>query len=493
MKKLKFEWILIFASFAFLSIGFNAAYAAVPQFDTYVADDPDNGDVVLSDGDTVTITFDIPTNATANGAISQAEIDANFTDGVGAPDFGAAYNGVWAPDSMSLTITITDATGGTIAIGVDTILGRGTTTIADADGGNADLISIGGDSATLSGDFGVIAPPPAAGGGGSTPKGGYQPPTMGITKYGQVLVDDGFSYNRKSVDVALMNTHYPLVTTSVGKENVATLKVYSPRGIEKLQHVGLAFGLGKGQIFGESKVVIEWDKKISGQHTTTIVDPENYLDNVKIVTSDGKCREDGNDICFIIKFYHTFRKPLEYNIIGTYIWDDKLSGWQNYYNDGIKIVGDSLDPPAKHLVMYKKDLITITETGKNSAIDENGNTWVFDKSWRIDEIPSPEILEPITSHGYDRNQVQFSSYKMGQELIANNVLNNILDGKTIQNDLADAFSYDIRYIHRSEDMKLQKDIENEKNSAEKWIEDNFIITDEDVFKKHLNIYKNSLN
>jgi len=62
-----------------IGMGINDAYAAVPLFDTYVADDPDDADNVLSNGDTVTITFDIPTNATGSGIISQAEINANFS------------------------------------------------------------------------------------------------------------------------------------------------------------------------------------------------------------------------------------------------------------------------------------------------------------------------------------------------------------------------------------------------------------------------------
>jgi len=63
-------------------IGFSQeAFAGEPQFLTYVADDPDNADEVLSAGDILTITFNEATNATAGAAISQAEINLNFTDG----------------------------------------------------------------------------------------------------------------------------------------------------------------------------------------------------------------------------------------------------------------------------------------------------------------------------------------------------------------------------------------------------------------------------
>ncbi len=71
------------------------AFAAEPEFSLFVADDPDDLDTILSNGDTLTITFSEATNATNNGAISRAEIIANFTDGTGAVDWGDAYSGVW--------------------------------------------------------------------------------------------------------------------------------------------------------------------------------------------------------------------------------------------------------------------------------------------------------------------------------------------------------------------------------------------------------------
>ena len=480
--------ISVIVSLALLGIGYNDAYAVVPLFDTYVADDPDNGDIVFSNGDTLTITFDSATNATGNGLISQAEINANFTDGAGAPDFGTTYSGVWAADSTSLTITVTDVTGGVLVIGVDTIAGAAGTNIAGIAGTNADLISIGGDTALLAGDFGVIV---AGGGegGGSTPKGGYQPPTMGVTKRGMVLVEDGFSYNNNPVDAHLMNTPYPLVTTNVGEENVAKLKIYSPRGIDRLQHVAVAFGLDKHQIFGESNVVLEWDKLPNGEETLTVIDPENYLDNVIVETSEGKCRTTGNDLCFIIEFYHTFRQPLDYTIIGTYIWDDKRSGWQNYYNDGVEIIGDSLNPPAKHQVSHKGKLFEITESGKNVAVDQDGNSWTFDKQWKMDYVSQGKIDEGLTSQGIDRNNLRFNTYKQGQALIAEYNLKTSVDGSMIQSkSVGESKSYDADFIKRSDDIMLQNRIAYELERANDLFADKFIVTEADEFAKYWNIH-----
>ncbi len=484
--------LAVIVSIGIIGTGLNEAYAVVPLFDTYVADDPDNGDIVFSNGDTITINFDSATNATGNGLISQAEINANFTDGAGAPDFGTTYSGVWSAGSTSLVITVTDVTGHNLFIGVDTIAGTAGTNIAGIAGTNADLISIGGDTATLSGDFGVIAAPAASGGGGSVPQGGVSKPTMGVNKYGHVLVEDGFSYNNNPVDVALLKTDFPLVTTIVGEENVIELKIYSKRGPDNIRHVAVGFGLAKGKIFGESNVVIEWDKSWDGKKTLNIIDPENYLaDNVSVVSHKGKCKESSYDEkCLTVKIFHTFRKPLEYKIIGMSMWDDKRSSSQSYFNDGVKIQGESMDPPAQYQGVHKGKSITITETGKNTAIDENDNTWTFDKSWKMDYIPQSKIDKGVTSHLYDRNSVLFNAYKQGQSLLAQKTLQTSEDGKLMKPKiLEDPTFYEIDFISRSDDVKLQKLIENQKDIADKWFADNFVVDANDEFNKYLKIHQ----
>ncbi len=222
-----------------------------------------------------------------------------------------------------------------------------------------------------------------------------------------------------------------------------------------------------------------------------VIDPENALDNVKVVTSEGQCREDSNsNDCLIVQVYHTFRQPLEHNIVGVYVWDDIRKGWNNYFNDGVEVQGESLNPPAKHQVNNKGELIQITETGKNTAIDENGNNWFFNKSWEMEYVASGKIDDGITLQGYDRNHVKFSTYQKGQELIAKNILSAVLGGKEIQNDsLVDPIFHESKNLQRSEDIELQNRIADEKHRANSWYSDHFVVTDADEFAKYLKIYK----
>ena len=112
-------------------------------------------------------------------------------------------------------------------------------------------------------------------------------------------------------------------------------------------------------------------------------------------------------------------------------------------------------------------MVSLLETGKNTAVDEDGNTWTFDREWKMDFKPKGKIDNGITSHGYDRNHVQFEAYKKEQELNAQYKLNMILDGKSIQNDdIKEPQTYAYKILSRSEDLVLQNAIEYEIIRAE---------------------------
>ena len=94
------------------------------------------------------------------------------------------------------------------------------------------------------------------------------------------------------------------------------------------------------------------------------------------------------------------------------------------------MVESALHLPSEEYVGYchnilcssiKGNLIHLIETGKNTAVDTDGNTWTFDNTWIKDYISIVKIDDPISSLGYDRNHVRFDTYKQGQELIANSL------------------------------------------------------------------------
>jgi len=253
-------------------------------------------------------------------------------------------------------------------------------------------------------------------------------PTLGVNSDGKRLVDDGFSYNGKSVDVQYFYTPYPLVTVNVGEQNVAEFKIYENLGPDNIRHFELAFGLASGDSIGMSKAVINWDKSFDGTETITLDDPENVLENIIVITSVGSCSDESQTECLIVKVEHTFRAPLDFNILGTNVWDTKRNAWQNYYNHGIEVVGESLNPPDKYDAVNKGHIYHLTETGKGMAVDEFGDSWSFHHGiWNKDYVkPSEPVHDYVTSNGNcDRSCNWFDMNKIHQANLAKETLSLI--------------------------------------------------------------------
>lgn len=291
------------------------------------------------------------------------------------------------------------------------------------------------------------------------------PPTLGMGSNGRVVYG-GFSYNGNTVDVESFFTPMDLIRVQVGKENVAVLKIYDDKGPQNIQHAALAFGLGKGQSIDNSKAIIYLDRTFDGTNVVTKYDPENALDNVRVTT------EIQNGL-LIVTIYHTFRAPLDFNMVATNVWDFSRNGWQNYYNHGIEITGESMNPPKQIQVLDEKGYPhTITLTGKDTAIDTDGNTWTFDKFWIREYIPIHDE-DSATLHGIDRNNSMYQVYKNGQALLAQEMMKQILGGKLVQNEgfgINDEKPTVHKYVKRANDPELQKALIDEKIRASKLLE-----------------------
>ena len=230
-------------------------------------------------------------------------------------------------------------------------------------------------------DDNVTADNPASssseGGNGDGGCGGdCTPPTLGVDEDGQRLVEGGFTYNGQTTDVELFYTPFPLITTTVGEQNIGVFKIFENQGLDKIYHLEFVFGLRSGEIIGDSMAKIIWDKTWDGVETVTLDDPDNVFSDVDLDVTTGKCREDSpeKDDCLIVTISHTFRKPLDFDIVGTSVWDNSRNQWSNYFNHGVRIVGDSLDPPPTTMVAFgTKDMRGLYEL---TQLDSQTETWV---------------------------------------------------------------------------------------------------------------------
>ncbi|KAG2476936.1 MAG: exported protein of unknown function [Nitrosopumilales archaeon] len=317
--------------------------------------------------------------------------------------------------------------------------------------------------------------------------GDCSPPTLGVDEQFTRVVENGFTYNGNQINVERYFTPYPLITVDVGKQNTAVFKIYDDSGPDNIRHFDFAFGLDEGQVMGTSNAMIVWDKSHDGTETVTLVDPNNALENVKVLTSEGKCKADSTtNGCLIISVSHTFRESLDFDIVGTNVWDYSHNAWQNFYNHGIHIEGESLNPPDEyvgycHTLLcnsIKGKLVHLIETGKNTAVDEQGNTWTFDNTWIQDYVSKGKIEDPMTSQGYDRDHVKFNTIKQEQELVASSLFEKYY--KTSVSDEPDfAEIDDIKFyelpdtIDKKFDPVLLAKMHKEDIRAQKYLEEMF--------------------
>lgn len=92
----------------------------------------------------------------------------------------------------------------------------------------------------------------------------------------------------------------------------------------------------------------------------------------------------------------------------------------------------------------------------------------------IKPILEKKPSDSITKHGIDRNHNLFSSYLFGQELLAQQTLNKILNAKSLQkNSTEEPLTHYSSFLKRTEDPILQSQIKQEILKAEKIFFHNF--------------------
>ncbi|MEX0640837.1 MAG: hypothetical protein WD018_08215, partial [Nitrosopumilaceae archaeon] len=257
-------------------------------------------------------------------------------------------------------------------------------------------------------------------------------PFFGTDSFGNRYIDNGFTFNDFITDVEDFKTLMPLQTIQVGEPNTAVLKIYNHKGISTLEHVELVFGLDQKQSDGLNTNSIVWEQNFKGIQSVSTEDPDNLLMDVNAVG-------ETDDKVMSITFTFAFREPMEKSKIGVVVWDHDRNSRTAYFNDGIEVVGESLNPPEIITILDSKGYpVKITVTGKNTGVDEEGNIWTHNSPWTkqiqsVEDQLTHENLDTVSSHGFDRMNSMFSSYKNVQAQEAQKKLMEILGGHNISN------------------------------------------------------------
>lgn len=303
------------------------------------------------------------------------------------------------------------------------------------------------------------------------------PPTIGITESGARKVSNGFSYNSLAADVGRFFTPYERITVQVGEENTARIKVYDDNGPDGVSHVSLAFGLRSGQVISESTAAIAWDRSHDGSTSVTITDPNNVLDSetVQVDSAEVSCSAASSEMCLQISIRHTFRAPPEFDMVGVDVWDADRNAWQNYFNHGVRVEGESLNELPGVLVNDGTLRLYPISQGAGDTVMTDGDGMLYVLSpddWYLpmtnasalyrvaDEsmwIQADPDAEP--SSGYDRFDPRFADLLDAQELEALETLALMTRGSITNPEFGAPapFAYHHQsYKDRADDAALQQ-------------------------------------
>ena len=190
--------------------------------------------------------------------------------------------------------------------------------------------------------------------GGSS--GDTTPSTLGLSN-GVRMVEDGFSFNGKSVNVEDYHTEFPLTSVLVGFSNTVEMKIYENGGLSKINRV--QFGLGvkeTGTPLSQSEVIV----LINLHHNGTSVESIGYEGNTKLLVlnktnvdlSIVPCKANSFAECLLASLTYTYREGPLYNTLVVNTMDDRRNTWNYYFNDGVKVIG-SMNPPLTETIFVK--------------------------------------------------------------------------------------------------------------------------------------------
>ena len=235
------------------------------------------------------------------------------------------------------------------------------------------------------------------------------PPTLGLNTNFKRIIDNGFSYNGNAIQVDKWHTDYPLINATVGETNTVEIIVYENTGIHNLQMVQFGLGVEEfGQPLNELEVLIEislitfnQDDKIE-MGDLLIQDKNNLINNDTVTASSfvTQCMADDIDEkCVKIILQYSYREATINNMMLVNVQDKSNNSQNFYFNDGVQVLGDSLNE-SPTFEMYNKKIaqqteniwLTLTRTDKINHIweDKYGIEYLQVSESRFDRITPAE-------------------------------------------------------------------------------------------------------
>jgi len=297
------------------------------------------------------------------------------------------------------------------------------------------------------------------------------PPTFGKSKQYKQLVHNGFSFNGIATDVTNYHTEYPLITVETNQTNNLTLTAYENNGPNNIKWFQVGFGMPEiGAPLSEAQTLVTISLK--GGEVEKIEKVEKYplIDVTNVTTSIVECGYTTSD-CLAVSMDYIYRDQPKYNVMAINAMDISRNSIVNFMNDGILVVGKSLNEPLLDTITAEKGgafypqragivELTLIDYKTDMWQDEYGYLWTGDnyKSFKIiDTIPVP-IREPDKAGSVmTRQNSIFSSLIIAEQDKA--ILH--FDASKLVSILDETFAYDLSKSEEQRQAELDIRIADE--------------------------------
>ncbi len=253
------------------------------------------------------------------------------------------------------------------------------------------------------------------------------PPTFGKNKNGRLLVSEGFIFNDNAIDVTAFHTEFPLITVITNQTNIVTVKIYENKGVNNIRLV--QFGMGMPEVrspLNDAQTLLEiWIVGTEIDETFKI-EKYNLVDILNATTSIVDCGYVGTDNCLQLTLEYVYRDQPKYNIMAINAMDNSRNGQTNYINDGILVIGETLNEPLEQNVSVSNagahypqnrgsTLLTLVDYKTDTWQDGYGYIWSANNygPFLVDKISIPKKVQDKFSKwsGYnDRYHSEFNNY-----------------------------------------------------------------------------------
>ncbi len=264
-------------------------------------------------------------------------------------------------------------------------------------------------------------------------------PTIGLDRYGNRLVENGFSYNDNTINAVDFHTPYPLITTETYKINELKVKAWDNTTIRLIQ---LGFGLPEiGLPSSDAAVLVEvWFEPYSSNiEELKITDPHDLI-KYPLISAKSKmvdCRTGNDAQCIELTLNYVYDNIPKYSIVKVDVMDFARNVQSTIFNDGIEIFGTVINdnpkkmtvpnPPKDYPSKYQAEISKVGNTN-DLWIDKYGYHWVGDESkiQLVDDIQFIRHQDKQSNFGsQDRSNSNFEKMVQYEKQRAQNTLEEL--------------------------------------------------------------------